>query len=275
MQRDDDGNPLRVIGINWDVTDEQNAAEAMQRALEQEKELGELKSRFVSMASHELRTPMATISATTETLLLYRHRLEQEKIDARLRKILDQVGHMKEISEDVLQLSRIQSGRISLNLETSDLDHFCNEIIEDFRLTPSYRDRIAFQHGSGPLPYSFDPRLMRRVVGNLLSNALKYSDGIVTVDLKEDTSGIHLAVSDHVIGIPKADIKRMFEPFHRAANVGAISGTGLGLPIVKEVVERHGGSICVQSEAGVGTAVTLMLPPAPSRTIDHAENSDH
>ncbi|GAB4522107.1 MAG: hypothetical protein OHK0046_34270 [Anaerolineae bacterium] len=262
MFRDHQHRPLRSVGINWDITDERTAAEALQRALEQEKELSELKSRFVSMASHEFRTPLATISATTETLLAYRDRLDGEKLNARLRKIMGQVGHMKDIMEDVLQLARIQAGRMEFKPEAADLEHLCRDIIEEFASRPEYTDRIIFQCNRPSLLRNFDLRLMRHVISNLISNALKYSssEDSVLVDLRVHDTTITLKVQDSGIGIPEPDLKHLFEPFHRARNVGTISGTGLGLSITKEAVELHGGTITVETQLDNGTTFTVTLP---------------
>ncbi|MCA9971525.1 MAG: PAS domain S-box protein, partial [Anaerolineales bacterium] len=262
MFRDENGQPQRAVGVNWDVTDEKAAAESLRRALEQEKELGELKSRFVSMASHEFRTPLAAISATTETLLAYRDRLNAAQLDARLHKILYQIEHMKGIMEDFLQLARIQAGRLELKLEAGDLAHLCTEIVEEFRAHAAYRERIALQSTPASIPYTFDVRVMRHVINNLIANALKYSaaDALIHVCLCADGAAITLAVADQGIGIPTADLKHLFEPFHRGSNVGTTSGTGLGLTITKEGVELHDGTIDVDSELGVGTTFTVTLP---------------
>lgn len=276
--RDDEDKPERMIGTNLDITDERMAAEALQRALTQERELGQLKSRFVSMASHEFRTPLATISATTETLLVYRDRLDGEKMDARLHKILHQVDHMKDIMEDVLQLARIQAGRVKFNPEDSDLDMLCHDIIEEFESRSKYSGRIQYQSTQSPLYYHYDPRLMRQVISNLISNALKYSppDQNVRVDLHVDATTITLKVQDKGIGIPEPDIKRLFDPFHRAGNVGTISGTGLGLSITREAVDLHGGSIQVETELNAGTTFIVTLPIEPvERRISGAQDSDH
>jgi signal transduction histidine kinase len=260
--RDDTGIPLSLIGVILDVTQIKEAENVLKSALAQERELGELKSRFVSMASHEFRTPLATISATAETLLVYRDRLTADKLDKRLHKILDQVGHMKEIMEDVLQLARIQSGRLEFNPEHGELDSVCREVIEEFRLNPGYSERISFRCEHSPIQFIFDHRLMRHVITNLISNALKYSpsDRLVTVDLHTTSETITLSVEDQGIGISESDLKHLFEPFHRGENVGTISGTGLGLSITKEAVTLHEGVIEIDTRIGSGTTFTVVLP---------------
>jgi len=256
------GKPLRMVGATLDVTQIREAEIALRSALEQEKELGELKSRFVSMASHEFRTPLATISATTETLLAYSDRLTGDQREERLNKIVSQVDYMKEIMEDVLQLARIQAGRVRYNPEVGDLDALLRDIIEEFNTHQEYRGRIIYEAASQPLRYHYDPRLMRHVISNLISNGLKYSstDEHVSVRLQDVGDRITFCVVDQGIGIPDRDLRHLFEPFHRAQNVGTISGTGLGLSIAREAVEMHGGTIEVQSRINEGSTFTVSLP---------------
>jgi PAS domain S-box-containing protein len=260
--RDDSGRAVRMIGVNWDLTPLREAEASLRIALEKEKELGELKSRFVSMASHEFRTPLAAIMATADTLRIYRDRMDNEQIDARLERILQQVRYMKEIMEDVLHLARIQAGRVEYRPEAGDLDQLCQEVIEEFESQSVNRDRIVYTCTCAPAAGQFDARLMRQIVGNLISNALKYSpvDQPIHFSLDRHAGGLVLRVRDHGIGIPPEDLRHLFEPFHRATNVGTISGTGLGLSITRRAVELHGGTIEVDSVIDAGTTFTVTLP---------------
>ena len=251
-----------VMIIVIDITARRAAEDALHQALKQEKELGELKSRFVSMASHEFRTPLAAILAVTETLTLYRDRMDKGQVDARLDKIRQQVDHMKGVMEDVLQLARIQAGRVEFSPAPGRLDDLCRQIVEEFESMAEYQQRVHLNCPVALPPTFFDQRLLRQVFVNLLSNALKYSpqEKPVHVELLQDPQQVVLRVSDEGIGIPSDDLKHLFEPFHRAANVGAISGTGLGLSITKRSVELHGGAIAVASQVGQGTTITVTLP---------------
>jgi PAS domain S-box-containing protein len=251
-----------VMGFILDVTQQKEAELTLKQALAQEKELGELKSRFVSMASHEFRTPLAAILATTETLTIYRDKMNAQQIDIRLDKIRQQVMHMKDIMEDVLQLARIQAGRVKYEPTLGNLDMLCSEIIEEFENQSQYTGRITYTGVKLPELMFFDQRLMRQVITNVIGNALKYSskEKPVYVDLQQNAAEIVLKVKDEGIGIPVEDIKHLFEPFHRAKNVGTISGTGLGMSISKQAVEIHGGTIMPESEVGVGTTMTIVLP---------------
>ncbi|MBL8155609.1 MAG: PAS domain S-box protein [Anaerolineae bacterium] len=261
---DGSGRVYRRIGIMEDITDHKSFEEILERALQQEKELGDLKSRFVSMASHEFRTPLATILATTESLSTYRQKMDDAQIDARLDKIRQQVIHMKEVMDDVLQLTRIQAGRIDFRPVEADLDALCRDIVEEFRSRAEYENRIEYSGEAGPVVLTMDPRLMRQAITNLLSNALKYSasNDLVAIRLQRTESQVTLQVQDDGIGIPPEDQKHLFEPFHRAKNVGAVSGTGLGLNIALQAISLHCGSIEITSTQDEGTTVVVILPLA-------------
>ncbi|MCK6579830.1 MAG: PAS domain-containing sensor histidine kinase [Anaerolineae bacterium] len=251
-----------LVCIIRDITERKQAEDALQRALQREKELNELKSRFVSMSSHEFRTPLASILATTDTLTYYRAKMDDGQIDERLERIRQQVMHMKDIMDDVLQLARLQAGRVAFNPEPSDLDALCRAIVEEFESQAAYRGRITYVPPESAAQTIFDIRLMRQIVSNLIHNALKYSPdrNSVRVKLWFDETEVGFKVSDDGIGIPPEDLDHLFEPFHRATNVGVISGTGLGLTITRQAVELHGGTISVESTLGNGSVFTVTLP---------------
>jgi PAS domain S-box-containing protein len=254
--------PYAAVTTFADITERKMAEEALQRALAQEKELGEMKSRFVSMASHEFRTPLAAILSTTEILMFYRDRIDPGQFNGRLDRIRQQVLYMKGIMEDVLQLARIQDGRVEYHPTQSDLDALCRQIIDEFITQPHHSGRIRYISTDSPLYFAYDDRLMRQIINNLVGNALKYSiaDKVVHVHLVRTDTYVILSVRDEGIGIPPDDLKHLFEPFHRASNVGSISGTGLGLNIVKRAVEMHDGMIIPESQVGVGSTFTVKFP---------------
>ncbi len=261
---DDAGHVYRRIGIMEDITDRKNFEEILERALQQEKELSDLKSRFVSMASHEFRTPLATILAATESLSSYRQKMDETQIDARLDKIREQVSHMKQIMDDVLQLTRIQAGRVDYRPVEADLDTLCRDIVDEFHSQSEYENRIIYSCDSAPIILSIDPRLIRQAITNLLSNALKYSaaEDKVTMDVSKKGNQVTLRIRDEGIGIPLADQKHLFEPFHRASNVGVVAGTGLGLNIALQAISLHCGSIEITSAPNEGTTVVVIIPLA-------------
>ncbi|GAB4515173.1 MAG: hypothetical protein OHK0046_18300 [Anaerolineae bacterium] len=251
-----------TMSFVMDITRRKQAEETLRMALEKEKELGELKSRFISMASHQFRTPLAAILASTESLTIYLDRMDSNQIDMRLDRIRKQVMYMKNIMDDVLELARIQADQVRYQPVEGDLDALCKEIIEDFTHQGGYRDRVIYNGPSTPLMTSFDPHLMHHLVNNLIHNALKYSmdDQPVYVNLSYAQDHILLTVQDTGIGIPPQDIKHLFDPFFRATNVGTIAGTGLGLSIAKQAVDAHRGSIAIETTPDIGTTFVVTLP---------------
>jgi PAS domain S-box-containing protein len=260
--RDATGNVQRWIGTLLDITERKQAELALRQALAREKELGELKSRFVSVASHEFRTPLATILAAAETLLAYRTRLTPEQSERRLHRIVEQVEHLRTIIDDVLQYSRIEAGRYQFKPEPMDLAALTREIVDEFSSHPEATHSLQCTCDQEPLMLAADHNLLRQVITNLISNAIKYSPAAATVyiHLNRTADEISLCVRDEGIGIAEADQKHLFEPFYRATNVSGIAGTGLGLAITREAVELHGGRITVQSALGVGTTVCFSIP---------------
>lgn len=245
-----------------DVTVRKRAEEALKNALEKEKELSELKSRFLSTASHEFRTPLATILAVVETLSAYRKKLDEAQIDDKLSKIGDQVSYLKTIIEDMLQVVRLQDPKAKHNPVNLNLDAVCKSVIDEFESRTDITQNFLYTCDDALHQVSLDRKLMRQIISNLVSNAVKYSPPHknIMVSLQHMQEALLLKVQDEGIGIPEADLKHLFEPFHRAANVGTIPGTGLGLVITKESVELHGGFINVESELGVGTTFTITIP---------------
>jgi signal transduction histidine kinase len=218
------------------------------------------------MISHEFRTPLATIQSSSDLLERYNERLTEEQKTEHLHKIQGQVQNLTTMLEDILTVSRSETLELEFNPEWIDLESLCQEVVTNMRM-------IADQHTillsiKGVASHVFlDPKLMQQVVTNLLSNAIKYSSpgSNVWVGLSRDQDGITIRVQDEGIGIPEKDKKYLFEVYHRANNVKAVAGTGLGLAIVKRAVERHNGTIAVESKIGIGTTFTLQLPvPQPA-----------
>jgi len=256
------GQADHLLIVSSDITARKQTEEALQQALAKEKELSELKSRFVSMASHEFRTPLASILAVTETLSAYRHKLDDEEVAERLSDIRAQVHHLKALMEDVLHLARIQASRVEFKPICLDLTALCHSVLNEFRGRPDVHHQLIFQPDTPVCEALLDKKLMRQILTNLVTNAIKYSpeDKAVVVHLQATGTTLILQVRDEGIGIPAADLKHLFQPFHRAANAGEIAGTGLGLTITKEAVELHGGTIAVDTQLGLGTTFTIDIP---------------
>ena len=259
---DKQGDYRGSLLVITDITLQKQAEETLRQALAKEQELGELKSRFISMASHEFRTPLATILASTETLNAYRHKLSDDQIQKRLNRIVEQVDHLKDIMEDVLLLAQMQARRAQFNPITQDLDTLCCTLVEEFQGRADIKHQLLYHVAPGDYTIQLDPKLMRLIISNLLSNAIKYSSvqTPVQITLAHGENHCILQVRDEGIGIPPADLQHLFQPFHRAGNVGTIAGTGLGLVITKEAVELHNGLITVESQVGQGTTFTVYLP---------------
>lgn len=263
--------------VATDISIQKQAEDTLRQALGKEKELGDLKTRFVSMASHEFRTPLATIMALVETLSAYRQKLSEDQIEQRFTKIKDQVNHLKDIMEDVLMLARMQARRVEFNPVKLDLDALCRSVLDEFESRADIQHLLEYTVDDGLHEVRLDRKLMRQIISNLVSNAIKYSpDGkVVRINLEHRGMTVILKVSDEGIGIPDTDLPHLFEPFHRAANVGAISGTGLGLVITKESVDLHEGTITVDSRPGIGTTFTIQIPVSDQGGIHGNENPGH
>lgn len=250
-----------VVVIQRDVTERKRAEEKLQESLTREKELSELKSRFVSITSHELRTPLSTIQNNIYMLKNYAHKLDDAARDGKLDKIQLMVEHITELLQDVLSLNNIETGSSDFNPTVIQFDTFCRDIVEEFEHQQNQTHVLEFNYQE-PVKATVDPRLMRQVMTNLLDNAIKYSKigSTVSLSLSQTDNRILLKIADQGIGIPPEDEEFMFHPFRRASNVGDIGGSGLGLSIVRQAVERHGGSISFTTSLGKGSTFTVSLP---------------
>jgi PAS domain S-box-containing protein len=257
-----EGNPLRVIGIVTDISDRKLFEQSLQQSIEQEKELNDLKSKFISVASHEFRTPLATIQATSDSLATYWEMMDEQQREVRFAKINTQVTHLNKYIEDMLTLTKLQAKEKSLEPEIFDLVELSNEIIDEFRNMPENAERLEFKTVQSSIIVFLGKTEIKKIVTNLVNNALKYSDSLkqvrIKITLEKET--VVLAIKDLGIGIPDEDLKHLFTPFFRASNTGNITGTGLGLNIVKESVERHKGKLFVKSQLNVGSEFIVSLP---------------
>ncbi|KOP23598.1 hypothetical protein AMR41_25800 [Hapalosiphon sp. MRB220] len=263
---DDDGKCTHYVGIQNDITERKQAEQELRIALEKEKELNELKSRFITITSHEFRTPLTTILSSSELLEHYHHKWTQEKQLSHIHRIKTSVKHMTDMLNDVLVIGKAEAGRLDFKPTSLDLVEYCRDLIQEFQHGDDMGDEtenaIAFDCEYESMCCRVDKNLLGHILRNLLTNAIKYSvnGGIVKFTLTEQKNRIVLEIKDQGIGIPKEDLPLLFDSFHRAANVGNIPGTGLGLSIVKKCVDLHQGEIFVESNVGVGTKFTVILP---------------
>ncbi|MGV3492541.1 MAG: 7TM diverse intracellular signaling domain-containing protein [Ramlibacter sp.] len=255
-------------GVIWtflDITGRKKSDAEMREALEQQKALNELRSRFVAMTSHEFRTPLAAILSAEEVLRHYGDRLSAPERNETLDSIAAGVQRMSRMMDRVLLLGRADARLLECQPAPVDLRTVCRELVEEARLQqPASRAEVVWEVAPEVARGSYDEKLLRHIFGNLLSNALKYSPagGHVLLRVERDGDEAVFRVRDQGIGIPAEEIPHLFESFHRASNVGDIPGTGLGLAIVKDAVDAHGGTIAVESGVGKGTVFTVRLPLA-------------
>ncbi|QOJ27888.1 MAG: PAS domain S-box protein [Ignavibacteriales bacterium] len=259
---DQQGNPIRVEGIATDITESKNIEMATQQALIKEKELNELKSRFISTTSHEFRTPLTSIFSSAELLEHYGHKWDDEKRNYYYKKIQRVVTQLKGLLDDILLIDKVESGKLQFNPQPIRLKSFVSDIIEEFSLYKSDIFTLEFIYDCPREYYRLDEKLSGQIFRNLISNAFKYSPsgGHIRLSVTESDNILIIEVSDQGIGISPEDIQRLFTRFFRGNNTAGIEGTGLGLPIMKNAVQFHGGIINVQSELQKGTTFTITIP---------------
>ncbi|KYC40377.1 hypothetical protein WA1_26545 [Scytonema hofmannii PCC 7110] len=261
---------LAVLGTAIDITKHKQAEVDIRQALEQEKELSELRARFISIVSHEFRTPLNNISFSTSSLRRYGHKwTEEEKLEY-LYGIETDVEQLNSLLDQALFIGGAEAGKRKFAPQRLDVAQLCRHLLVEMQMQDSGQHVFSFVSQGECLTACVDKNLLQPILTNLLSNAMKYSPSNSQIDLQLFCQNENLVfqISDKGIGIPLADRQQLFEPFHRASNVGEIQGTGLGLSVVKKFVDLHGGQICVNSTVGVGTTfiVTLPLRSEPMKT---------
>jgi PAS domain S-box-containing protein len=245
-----------------DITRRKQAEEEMQKALGREKELSQLKSNFVSMVSHEFRTPLGIIQSSGELLRDFSGRMQPEERAEQLQSIILNTRRMAGMMEGVLVLSRLDAGKLDFEPAPLDLNLFCRRVVDEVLSATNRRCPIALSLNSIPSAARADERLLGHIFTNLLSNAVKYSEPGATVHFTIDREGcdVRCVVSDGGIGISSDDQRQLFKAFHRGTNVGTRPGTGLGLLLVKRCSELHGGTVQLTSRIGAGTTVAVRFP---------------
>jgi hypothetical protein len=245
--------------------------EELKVSLEKEKELGELKSRFVSMASHEFRTPLATVLSSAALLSRYKETEQQGKRDRHINRIKSSVEHLTAILNDFLSLGRLEEGKLQIQPRYMDLIEICKNTVDELQGLFKEGQRILFEFVGKPRKVLTDEKVIKNILFNLLSNAVKYSEKNVDLELKFKKESFEFRVRDYGMGIPEKDQKHLFTRFFRASNVTNIQGTGLGLNIVKRYVELLEGSISFQSEVDHGTEFLLNIPYT-NKLLSHEED---
>lgn len=234
----------------------------IRKALQKEKELHELKSRFVTIASHEFRTPLSTVLSSASLISKYKTTDDDEKRQKHVERIKSAVSNLTNILNDFLSISRIEEGKIYNVPTTFDLKDFATEVVDEMQGLVKIGQKIHYTHTSSETIVTLDKQLLKNIILNLLSNASKYSgEGkqiYMSTGIKDGI--VSLSVKDQGIGIPDADKVHLFTPFFRAQNVTNIQGTGLGLNIVNRYVDIMGGTMNYESELNEGTTFSITLP---------------
>ncbi len=253
-----------ILGRVWyfrDITERRKLEKEILKSLNSEKEISEMKSRFIAVASHEFRTPLTALAGSAELLLDRGEELTPSKRSELLRRILAGSHRLTAIMDDVLELSKVDAGKIKPVKSTTDLPLRFQDIIDEIKMGDKMKHAVQLRTVGDCGTVHTDPKMIRHIVSNLLSNAAHYSPegSPIKMDLHCEEKQYWFEVSDQGVGIPEGDRKDLFEPFFRASNVGMVSGSGLGLSIIKKYAELLGGQVMLMPSQ-IGTCFRVTIP---------------
>jgi PAS domain S-box-containing protein len=251
-----------ISRLEDEIRERKKAEEEVRKAFEREREVNDLKSKFVSIASHEFRTPLSAVLSSASLINQYKEKGELEKVGKHVARIKSSVNHLTSILNDFLSLGKLEEGKIDVNIEMIQLEEFLNEVREELQETLRPGQDIIIKKIPASFEIKSDVRILRNILFNLISNASKYSASgkQIFVDVDQQDNRVVFDIRDEGIGIPEADFKHMFDRFFRASNAGDTQGTGLGLNIVKRYVELLEGSVKFSSRYGEGSTFSVSLP---------------
>jgi PAS domain S-box-containing protein len=274
--KDVNGNVLKFVAISFDITKQiqqqiklkeqtdylEQTQSKLKLSLKKEKELSELKSRFVSTASHQFRTPLTVIQSSVGVLEYQKDQMSAELIprfDKMHQRVLEQINRMTSLMDDVLIMGKLNEGGFVTELKPTDVIALCNKIITNYNDIQEDKRTTELYVTGKPVSVLLDSKLIEHAFSNILSNAFKYSIGkkSPSVDIVFDSEKVKISIKDYGMGIPKEDIKHLFKPFFRASNTIDISGTGLGSTVAKDYIELNNGILIVNSEIGVGSEFSI------------------
>jgi PAS domain S-box-containing protein len=273
-QLEDVSNEIRQLNAELEMKVEERTVilkEALQKleqsqqelseALDKERQLNEIKSRFVSMASHEFRTPLSTVLSSASLLAKYTREDEQDRRNKHIARIKTAVKNLNDILEDFLSLGKLDEGKVQLAPSPFELNQFIEETIEDVKGLLKPNQSIYYNH-NGANTIQSDKKLLKNVLLNLISNAIKFSEENTTVNINSNVldGTATITIADQGLGISEEDQQHLFSSFFRGANVINIQGTGLGLHIVKRYLELMNGSVALKSKIKEGTTFTITIP---------------
>ncbi|MCX2433451.1 MULTISPECIES: PAS domain-containing sensor histidine kinase [unclassified Pedobacter] len=244
------------------VSELETAKENMSALFQKEKELNQLKTRFVSMASHEFRTPLSSMQLSASLIDKYTVKQDVVNVEKHTAKIKNSINNLTTILNDFLSLEKLEAGKVQAAAQVFNIISFAEEITEEMQLMTKQNQHIIYEHTGTKANVLLDPNLLKNCIINLISNAIKYSgeDTLIQFNSILKDNELILEVKDNGIGIPEADQHNLFEPFFRAHNTGDIPGTGLGLNIVSRYVGLMNGAVSCKSEQHSGTLFTLSFP---------------
>lgn len=249
----------QILLVEKNITEQKKTEQEILRSLEKERQLNELKSRFVSMASHEFRTPLGTILSSISLVERYQENGESEKGQKHVQRIKNSVQTLTSILNDFLSLDKLEEGKVQLKPQEFNIHDLAIDLCEELSALKKQDQQIELIY-KGSDTVNLDPQFTRIIMLNLMSNAIKYSEanGQIVLSINVGKT-IQVSVKDDGIGIPEVDHEHMFERFFRAKNATNIQGTGLGLNIVKRYVDLMQGNITFESEQGKGTTFNVVL----------------
>lgn len=248
----------RTLILREAIDELEKKKEEIREALEKEKELNDMKSRFVSMASHEFRTPLSTILSSVSLVAKYSEQHQEEKKLKHISRIKSSVTNLTEILNDFLSIGKLEEGQIRSTSVSFDIDLFIQEAIQELRSVTKHGQKIYYSH-SGESTVFLDNKLLKNILINLISNAIKFSPEGGRIDLSSENinSLLTITVKDNGIGIPELDQVHLFERFFRGQNATNVQGTGLGLNIVTKYIELMEGTITFTSKENEGTEFVI------------------
>lgn len=251
----------RTLILEEAIEELEKTKKDLNNALEKEKDLNELKSRFVSMASHEFRTPLTTMMSSLSLVTKYGEQNDKESQVKHVSKIKKSINNLTDILNDFLSVSKLEEGKVENMPEEMNLKAFITDIITEMQSMATDGQQLIHEH-SGSETVSVDKKLLKNVLFNLISNAIKFSPegGVVEITAQTLDTSVKISVKDNGIGISKEDQKHLFQRFFRGHNATHIQGTGLGLNIVSKYAEQMNGSINFESKENKGTTFTIIIP---------------
>jgi PAS domain S-box-containing protein len=251
-----------ITKLEEEVLERKKAEEEARKSLEKERELNELKTKFVSIASHEFRTPLSTVMSSAALIQQYKDKNDLDKVDKHVHRIKSSVNHLTQILNDFLSLGKLEEGKVDIKMETVEVNNFLNEISEEVQSFLKEGQNINVRCSRDIAEVDTDARILRNIMFNLISNASKYSEPgkPIDIDCTRENGKVLFSITDHGIGIPKEDQKHLFDRFYRASNAGQVQGTGLGLNIVRRYAELLDGTISFESDYGTGSTFRIAIP---------------